>query len=186
MTRRRTDCLVALVLCCLPALTGCVDQEKKKALADLQTTEAALAGANRDLAATRATLDTTQKERDSLQKEVQDLKGENETQRKRIDKLTADLQASQGLTEQLKKGVEQARMAAQASAAQTEQLKKQVASAGEAAAKENENLKARLAAREKDLADRMAQIQVLQQQIADLQKKVEAASKPPTPAKPAP
>jgi hypothetical protein len=63
MTRRRTNCFIALVLCCLPALAGCVDQEKKKALADLQTTEAALASANRDLAAARAALDTTQKER---------------------------------------------------------------------------------------------------------------------------
>jgi len=33
MTRLPMNCLVALSLCCLAALSGCVDQEKKKALA---------------------------------------------------------------------------------------------------------------------------------------------------------
>jgi TolA-binding protein len=112
MTRLPTNCLILLVLCCLPALTGCVDQEKKQALADLQTTE--------------------------------------------------ELQASE---------------------LQREQLKKQSASAREAAAKESNDLKARIAALEKELADKTAQIESLQQQMAQLQKKLDAALQPPaTPA----
>jgi chromosome segregation ATPase len=165
MTRFATNGLIVLVLCCLPALTGCVDQEKKKALADLETSEAALAGANLDLAAARAALDTAQKERDSLQKELQDLKGQNQRLRAQMDKLAANLEASE---------------------LQREQLTKQSASAREAAAKESAGLKTRMAALEKDLADRVAQIESLQEQIAQLHKKLDAALQPPAPPKPAP
>jgi chromosome segregation ATPase len=182
MTRLRRNCLVVLVLCGLPALGGCIDQEKKKALADLQTAEAALAGANRDLAAARGALATAQKERDSLQKELQDLKGRNEVQRKQIDKLTADIQASELQREQLRKQVDQLASEMKAVRAQNEQLKKQLARAGEAA-RQSEDLKTKAAALEEDLAQRMVQIQSLQKEIAELQAKLDAALKPPaTPA----
>lgn len=157
MTRSPMNYLVALVLCCLPALTGCSDPEKRKALADLETTQTALASANRELAATQATLDTTRKERDALRQELQDLRGRNETQRVKVDQLTADMQACQ---------------------LQREQLKKQLAQAGETAAAESESLKAKITAMEEDLAQKNTSIQSLQEKIAELQQKPDAAVPP--------
>ncbi len=183
MTRLPMDCLITLVLCCLPALVGCHDAEKQKALADLQSTETALASAHQELATTRATLDKTQKERDRLQKELQNVTAQCETQRKQVDKLTADMQASEAQREQLKKRVDELTAQVQACEAQREQLKKQLATAGEAATKENESLKTKMAALEKDLVQKEVQIRSLQEKTAELQKKLEAALKPP--AKPA-
>jgi len=70
-----------------------------------------------------------------------------------------------------------------ASGTQSEQLKKQLASAG-TAARESAELKVKMAAVEKDLAQKTAQVQSLQEKVAELQKKLDAALQPP--AKPAP
>ena len=70
-----------------------------------------------------------------------------------------------------------------ASGTQSEQLKKQLASA-ETAARESAELKVKMAAVEKDLAQKTAQVQSLQEKVAELQKKLDAALQPP--AKPAP
>lgn len=67
----------------------------------------------------------------------------------------------------------------QASDAEKDQLKKQLTTAREAATKENESLKTKMAALEKDLAQKLAQIKSVQEQIAELQKKLDAVSKPP-------
>ncbi len=182
MIRLPLTYLVALVLCGLLALGGCVDQEKKKALADLQTTETALA-------TTRATLETTQKERDALQKELQEIKTMNTAQQKQISELSAKVQASEMQREQLKRQITELGAKAQASEARSEQLGKQLATVREAAGKENEALKARIAALEKEVADRDAQIKSLQDKMAEMGKKLEAtAAKPPEkpPEKPAP
>jgi chromosome segregation ATPase len=170
MTRLLMNCPIALTLCCLPVLAGCHDREKQKALADLQTAETALADANRELAANRATLDTTQKERDSLQKDLQNLKGQNDTLRQQVDRLTAGLQAFEAQREQLKTRVDE--------------LTAQIATTREAAAKEDDSLKTKIAALEKDLAQKVAQIQSLQEKVAEVQKTLDVVLKPP--AKPAP
>jgi len=94
------------------------------------------------------------------------------------------MQASELQREQLKKQMDQLAAAVQASEAQGEQLRKQLASVREAATKESDGLKAKIAALEKDLAQKLAQIQSLQEKKAELQKKPETAIKPPE--KPAP
>jgi chromosome segregation ATPase len=170
MTRLLMNCLIALVLCCLPVLAGCHDGEKQKALADLQITETALGDAKRELATNQATLDTIQKERDSLQKDLENLKGQNDALRQQIDRLTAGLQAFEAQREQLK--------------TRADELTAQIASAREAAAKENDSLKTKIAALEEDLAQKVAQIQSLQEKVAEVQKTLDAVLKPP--AKPAP
>jgi chromosome segregation ATPase len=153
MTRLPRNGFVVLVLCCLPVLAGCHEAERKKALADLQTTETALAQANQELATTRTTLETTRKERDSLQKEVQGLKIQNSTQQKRLDERAAEMQASGLQTEQLKKQVAELTTQVQTLEAQNNELKKQLAAASDAA-KENESLKTKMAALQKDGRDR--------------------------------
>ena len=77
MTRLSTNCLFALALCCLPVLAGCVDQEKKKALADLKTTETALASLKaktadleKELAQKTAQIKSLQEKIDELQKKL--------------------------------------------------------------------------------------------------------------------